>query len=61
MHYVTERIFNLGTYGLAGFGIIMNLETIKGVILFIGALVLLVLQIYLHIIKIRNAKKNGEE
>jgi hypothetical protein len=56
MNHVGEKIFNLATYGVTFAGIAVNFETIKSVILFIGALILLGLQIYLHFIKIKNEK-----
>lgn len=56
MHYVTERIYNLCTYGLTIAGIAVNFESFKSVVLFIGALVLLALQIRLHLIRIKKEK-----
>jgi hypothetical protein len=58
MNHVSEKIFNLATYGVTFAGIAVNFETIKSVILFIGALILLGLQIYLHFIKIKNEKES---
>lgn len=60
MNHVGERILNLGTYGLTFAGIAVDFESIKSAVLFMGALFLLILQIRLHIIKIRNEKKNGK-
>lgn len=56
MNLISEKALNLATYGLSTAGIIVNFENIKSVILFFGAFVLLVLQIYLHLIKIKNEK-----
>ncbi len=61
MNHIGEKIFNLGTYGLTFAGIVVNFESIKSIVLFLGALVLLVLQIKLHLIKIKKEKKNGNE
>lgn len=56
MNLISEKFLNLATYGLSTAGIIVNFENIKSVILFFGAFVLLCLQIYLHVIKIKNEK-----
>lgn len=56
MNHVSEKLLNYATYGLSTAGIVVNFENIKSVILFFGAFVLLVLQIYLHVIKIKNEK-----
>lgn len=61
MNHVSERILNLATYGLTTAGIAVNFESFKSVILFIGALVLLVLQIRLHIIRIKKEKTVSNE
>lgn len=58
MHQVTEKIYNLSTYALTGVGIVVNFESVKSVILFTGALILLVLQIRLHLIKIKKEKQD---
>lgn len=57
MNYLGEKSFNLSTYGITFAGIAVNFESIKSVILFIGALVLLGLQIRLHLIKIKKESK----
>jgi len=57
MNYLSEKLFNLSTYGITFAGIAVNFESIKSVILFIGALVLLGLQIRLHLIKIKKESK----
>ena len=61
MNHVSEKLLNLATYGLSTAGIVVNFENIKSVILFFGAFVLLCLQIYLHVIKIKNEKQNKNE
>jgi len=58
MGQVRELFINITTYFLAGAGIVVNFENIKSVILFIGALILLVLQIRLYLIKIKKETKN---
>jgi len=58
MHHVTDRIFSLTTYGMAVAGISVNFESFKSVILFVLAAFLLMLQIYLHVIKIKKEKQN---
>ena len=60
MNKIVETYFNAGTYGLTFAGIAVNFENIKSLILFFGALILLGLQIYLHIIKIKK-EKNGSK
>lgn len=57
MNYLSEKLFNLSTYGITFAGIAVNFESIKSFILFIGALVLLGLQIRLHLIKIKKESK----
>ncbi|MEN9655105.1 MAG: hypothetical protein RL311_13 [Bacteroidota bacterium] len=57
MNYLSEKVFNISTYGITFAGIAVNFESIKSVILFIGALVLLGLQIRLHLIKIKKESK----
>ena len=54
MAELKDRIMNLITYLFTGAGIIVNWESIEKFILFIGGCILLVLQIRLHLIKIRN-------
>ena len=56
MSYLKEKIYNFVTYGFTIGGITLNFGDIKSFILFIGGAVLLSLQIYLHIIKIKNEK-----
>lgn len=56
MNHVKETFLNYITYGMSGVGILVNFENVKSVILFVGAFILLSLQIYLHIIKIKNEK-----
>lgn len=58
-NYLTDKLFNVCTYGIAGSGIVVNFGDIKAVLLFLGAMILLVLQIVLHIIKIRNERKSN--
>lgn len=59
MNYISEKITNIGAYGLSAIGITLdNFETIKSIILFLGALILLILQIKLHLIKIKKEKDN---
>lgn len=61
MTELKDRIMNLVTYLFTGAGIIVNWESIEKFILFIGGCILLVLQIRLHLIKIRNEKNNQKE
>ena len=58
MHQVSEKIYNVLTWSITGVGIVVNFESIKSIILFAGALILLVLQIRLHLIKIKKENKN---
>ena len=60
MKYV-EKLCSLATYSLTTGGIVVNLDNIKSGILFVGALILLCLQIKLHLIKIKKEKdRKGE-
>ena len=61
MGHIANKISILFTYIMTALGIATNLEIIKSAILFIGALVLIILQCILHWIKIKNARKNREE
>jgi hypothetical protein len=58
MGNITEKLYNLITYGFAFSGIAVTFGDIKSFILFIGALFLLVLQIRLHLIKIKKEKRD---
>lgn len=61
MAEIKDKIMNLITYLFTGAGIIVNWGSIEKFILFIGGCILLVLQIRLHLIKIRNEKNNQKE
>ena len=56
-HQVKELFINIVTYFLTGIGIVVNLENVKSIILFLGAMVLLILQIILYVIKINKERK----
>lgn len=58
MHQITERLYNLSAYGVAFAGIAVDFESVKSIILFTMGVALLVLQIRLHLIKIRKEKQN---
>lgn len=58
--YITEKFLNIGSYGIAGAGIVTNWENTKATILFVLGVVLLITQITLHIIKIVKEKKNDK-
>ena len=58
MNWIAARLYNLSTYGITAAGIAVNVENIKSAILFCGALILLGLQIRLHLLKIKNEKKD---
>lgn len=58
MNQIGEKIFNLGTYGIASAAIAVDFESIKSVVLFAGAMFLLILQIKIHLIKLKKEKKN---
>jgi hypothetical protein len=47
----------MGTYLLTVLGIWFNIDNLKSAILFFGGVILLSLQIYLHIIKIKKERK----
>jgi len=57
MNHVRDFFFNASTYGITVAGIAVNFENIKSMILFIGAIILLGLQIRLHLIKIKKEKE----
>jgi hypothetical protein len=61
MHIIIDKLYNLGTYAITLTGIITNFETIKSTILFVGGIVLLILQIRLHLLKIKNVSKKDKE
>lgn len=58
LQILSEKIYNGITYGITFLGMWFNFDNFKSVVLFIGALALLTLQIYLHILKIRKEKKD---
>jgi len=58
MTKIGERVYSLITYGIAGVGVAVNWENVKSIILFIGAIILLGLQIRLHVIKIKKENNN---
>lgn len=58
MSKLTEKLYALGAYFLTGINIAWDFESVKSVVLFIGALTLLVLQIRLHLIRIEQEKDN---
>ncbi|WGK93802.1 MULTISPECIES: hypothetical protein [Flavobacterium] len=58
MSHISDRLYNFITYGFTFSGIAVTFGDIKSFILFIGALVLLSLQIRLHLIKIKKEKEN---
>lgn len=60
MGELKEKLLNLTTYSFTMAGIVVNFESIKSFILFVGGLTLLILQIRLHLIKIKNERKNNE-
>lgn len=58
MHEISEKFLNISTYSLAGVGIALNFDNIKSAILFVLGFILLILQIILHIKKIKNENLN---
>lgn len=61
MAELKERLYNLVTYSTTMAGIVVNFESIKSFILFLGGVILLALQIRLHLIKIKNEQKNKKD
>ncbi len=53
-----EKLFDGVTYLFTGAGIIANWESCEKFILFVGGCILLALQIRLHLLKIRNERKD---
>jgi hypothetical protein len=58
MQELQEKFLNISTYGFTGVGIVVNFDNIKSVVLFALGLILLVLQIILHVKKIKNENLN---
>lgn len=58
IQHLSDRLFSGITYCVTILGMWFNFDNFKGVILFLGSLVLIGLQVYLHILKIRKEKKN---
>jgi len=58
IQHLSDRLFSGITYCVTFLGMWFNFDNIKSGILFLGALALLGLQIYLHVLKIRKEKKN---
>lgn len=58
MSQISDKIYNFITYGFTLSGIAVTFGDIKSFILFIGGCILLVLQIRLHLIKIKKEKEN---
>ena len=52
-----EKLFDGITYLFTGVGILANWDSIEKFILFVGGCILLTLQIRLHLLKIRNERK----
>ena len=56
MNEIKERLLNLSTYGFTSAGIAVNFDNIKSGVLFFLGFVLLILQIVLHVKKIKNER-----
>ena len=56
-----KNYLNAGTYGVTATGIAINTEETYRLILFVGALVLLFIQITYYIIKIKNENRRKRE
>jgi hypothetical protein len=57
MSQISDRLYNFITYGFTVSGIAVTFGDIKSFILFVGGVVLLILQIRLHLIKIKKEKE----
>jgi hypothetical protein len=57
MGEIKDKMLNLITYSTTGAGIIVNWDSIGKVILFFGGLFLLSLQIYLHLLKVKQERE----
>lgn len=57
MENIKRLILNFFAYTFTGASIAIDMESIKSLVLSFGAIVLLILQIRLHILKIKNEKK----
>ena len=57
MENIKRLILNFFAYTFTGASIAIDMESVKSLVLFLGAIVLLILQIRLHILKIKNEKK----
>ena len=60
MSKVTQEIYLTCTYGLAFFNIVIDFELIKSVIIFIATMILLIIQIKLHLKRLRKEDENEE-
>jgi hypothetical protein len=56
-----EDIKTFFAYILSGSYIAMDIKSIQSQVLFFGAVILLILQIRLHVLRIKNEKKNKKE
>jgi hypothetical protein len=61
MSKLSDKIYLLGTYLVTSLNIALDFETSKSIILFVGAMVLLFLQIRLHVIRIRKESVSNEK
>lgn len=59
--HLRDKMLNIATYGFSGTYLAMDFESIKSIVLFIGTLILLVLQIRLHILKIKEKKRDANK
>jgi len=53
-----EKLFDVATYLFTGVGIVANWESFEKFILFVRGCILLTLQIRLHVLKVRNERKD---
>lgn len=56
MNHINNYFLNLSTYGITTAGIVVNFENIKGGVLFVLGVFLLILQIKIHLIRLKKEK-----
>ena len=61
MSKITETIYLLGTYLVAGFSLFLNFESIKNIIVFVLTVVLICIQIKIHVKKLKRENQIDKE
>lgn len=61
MSKIADKIYLFGTYLVAVSNIVLTFDFIKSVIIFIATMVLLIVQIKLHLKRLRKENENDEK